>query len=353
MLKKQYIGSIEQFNSVVLKTANILICGAATFYKLLVDYLADNEYAGKIVGIIDINAGEGQFYNGIRIYEKTQFSEENIPVENILPIVAVDKWDKSKAISVLEDLGMSECLLSADPVAYAWRTRADTREKVKFSGLDFLVAGFPKCGTTSLHFALQRLESIYLPLQKETHFFEWCNEVEDPMRILAENFYEGIRSGQLAGAIEPTMNEQANQIYQTFGEKLKICLLMRNPANAEFSRFKMMNRLGVWRSMDRLYHEHGAYCKEMLDTHLNILEEPGALRWNYEYDRYLEDYNQYYPSSQIKVIIFEELISDPQEQINDFLEFVGSDEHYRENVLPHDNSGDFVWRTREGYDLAK
>ena len=39
---------------------------------------------------------------------------------------------------------------------------------------NFIIAGFPKCGTTSLHHYLGEHPEIYMPAQKELHFFT-CN----------------------------------------------------------------------------------------------------------------------------------------------------------------------------------
>ena len=36
---------------------------------------------------------------------------------------------------------------------------------------NFIIAGFPKCGTTSLHHHLNEHPEIYMPAQKELHFF--------------------------------------------------------------------------------------------------------------------------------------------------------------------------------------
>ena len=36
---------------------------------------------------------------------------------------------------------------------------------------NLLIAGFPKCGTTSLHHYLSEHPQIYMPKQKELHFF--------------------------------------------------------------------------------------------------------------------------------------------------------------------------------------
>ena len=36
---------------------------------------------------------------------------------------------------------------------------------------NFIISGFPKCGTTSLHYYLSEHPEIYMPDQKELHFF--------------------------------------------------------------------------------------------------------------------------------------------------------------------------------------
>ena len=40
---------------------------------------------------------------------------------------------------------------------------------------NFIIAGFPKCGTTSLHHYLDEHPEIYMPTQKELHFFTYNN----------------------------------------------------------------------------------------------------------------------------------------------------------------------------------
>ena len=36
---------------------------------------------------------------------------------------------------------------------------------------NFIIAGFPKCGTTSLHHYLKEHPQVFMPEQKELHFF--------------------------------------------------------------------------------------------------------------------------------------------------------------------------------------
>ena len=38
---------------------------------------------------------------------------------------------------------------------------------------NFIIAGFPKCGTTSLHHYLNEHPAIFMPEQKELHFFTY------------------------------------------------------------------------------------------------------------------------------------------------------------------------------------
>ena len=36
---------------------------------------------------------------------------------------------------------------------------------------NFIIVGFPKCGSTSLHYYLNEHPDIYMPAQKELHYF--------------------------------------------------------------------------------------------------------------------------------------------------------------------------------------
>lgn len=100
--------------------------------------------------------------------------------------------------------------------------KMDPRPAVPFQGIDFLCPGFGKCGTTSFYSALRKVDSIYLPEQKENHFLQWCDDVENAKEILAERFYDDIKEGQKVGMIDPTYAWEAQKTYDVLGVILKL-----------------------------------------------------------------------------------------------------------------------------------
>ena len=90
----------------------------------------------------------------------------------------------------------------------------------------------------------------------------------------------------------------------------------------------------------------------MVDDFITDLPEEEKVL-NFEYANILEDFLRYYPMKQIKVVIFEELIREPGEKINEILRFIGSKMFYDPKLgLPNKNPGDFVWADYESYTLA-
>lgn len=68
--------------------------------------------------------------------------------------------------------------------------------------------------------------------------------MKDSKKQLIENFFYDISEGQVVGMVEPPFSENAEQIAEFFGTDIKIIFLVRNPVDAEFSRFKMSARDG-------------------------------------------------------------------------------------------------------------
>ncbi|MDE7430528.1 MAG: sulfotransferase domain-containing protein, partial [Lachnospiraceae bacterium] len=222
-----------------------------------------------------------------------------------------------------------------------------TSDLVQYSGIDFLCPGFPKCGTTSLYSALRSIDCIYLSEPKENYFFKWYDSVENPKEVLIKNYFGNIKKGQTVGIIDPTYIKKAEQIYDFFGGRLKLIFLVRNPVEAAFSGFKMAVRLGMG-ELDQAYQSRGGkFCVDMFDEFLERRVH------EYEYFNWIEPFERYYAKSQMKIVLLEELIKQPQLVISDILEFCGISEQYKLKSLPLMNEGSFVMADVEGYKLAR
>ena len=210
--------------------------------------------------------------------------------------------------------------------------------------LDFLCVGFSKCGTSSLQSALEENPRIYLPKVKETFFLHFAVNKASHERF--KNWYGDEKTnGKIIGGIEPTYHSVAEDVYRYFGKNkdFKIIFCVRNPADALYSDFKMIMRGIV--NMEAKYvkevelmKEFGRVCPEMFD-HWN-----SDYRYRYEYAKYINDYLKYYPIEQIKVVVFEELRSNPYEQMNDLQNFLNIPNAEKLDYcrFPRENVGDKV-----------
>src|SRR5690242_10407957 len=79
-------------------------------------------------------------------------------------------------------------------------------KRQKIDRLHFIVAGAQKCGTTALHYFLQKHPEIALPDRQEMHFFD-DEEVFSVKPIdyeVLHRHFQPIRPGQKAGEITPS-----------------------------------------------------------------------------------------------------------------------------------------------------
>lgn len=208
--------------------------------------------------------------------------------------------------------------------------------------LDFLCAGFHKCGTTSLQAALQKNENVYLPDVKETFF---AMEVNEPSYKKFRQSYpnERKKQGMLFGGIEPTYPGHAASVYRYFGPDLKILFLVRNPAEALKSAFKMSIREIDGRGFE-LVKKYKEICPELMKEYI---ETDYKRFW---YIDFIRMYERFYPKAQIKIVLSEKLIQNPAEQMDAIQEFIGLPESLRTKytAFPHANKGDTVFRDLGG-----
>lgn len=210
--------------------------------------------------------------------------------------------------------------------------------------LDFLCVGFSKCGTSSLQSALEKNPRVYLPKVKETFFLHFAVDKAAHEKFKNWYGYEETK-GKIIGGIEPTYHSVAEDVFRYFGDgrDFRIIFCVRNPADALYSDFKMMMRGIV--NMEAKYDKElelmkafGHVCPEMFD------QWNADYRYRYEYARYIKDFLVYYPTEQIKIIIFEELCSNPYGQMNDLQDFLNfsKEEKLDYDQFPRENVGDKV-----------
>ena len=123
---------------------------------------------------------------------------------------------------------------------------------------NFIIAGFPKCGTTSLHHYLNEHPEIYMPAQKELHFFTFNilsklnngpkdavvkkTQINNSEKYL--NFYKGVTNEIAIGDASPSYINYPSQ-FKKIKEYLndpKVIIILRDPINRAYSNYLHLKR---------------------------------------------------------------------------------------------------------------
>lgn len=134
---------------------------------------------------------------------------------------------------------------------------------------NFLVVGFPKSGTTSLHYYLRQHPEVFLPARKELHFLNVVGVSQETLatelfpfeeefrRLLTRDLgsysshFRGSARFALVGEVTPsyavTFERTVWNIYKYLesGRDTKILMVLRNPMTASYSHYNMQRRRGI------------------------------------------------------------------------------------------------------------
>ncbi len=207
--------------------------------------------------------------------------------------------------------------------------------------MDFLCVGFTKCGTTSLSNALRECPEIVLPKGKETFYMHWRNKYDDAPERFRHKYFPEQNPDKLYGDIEPSYHGSARNVYECFGPEVKLLFLVRQPSLATFSYYKMLMRRPRHYRYVRYYQGFHRYSVKLFTKFAN--EEIYTERKDrFQYDKWINEYLQYFRPEQIKVVVMEELMRNPEEQMKEIQEFIGVKHPICVEQMPNSNEGSAV-----------
>ncbi len=203
--------------------------------------------------------------------------------------------------------------------------------------LDFVVAGAPKAATTSLIDALRAHPEVFVPPRKELSFFDG-DHYSDDLGEYSGHFADALPEQQ-AGEGTPwyMSSPRAPERLAAHFPGLRIFFVLREPlARARSHYLHRVSRHAEYRTFaetlsDELEElEKGEYVHRR-----GYLIQPGL------YATHLKKWGEHFPSSQLKVILFEDLIGDPASTLREIQAHLGVTEHALE--LPAANQ---TWGVR-------
>lgn len=204
---------------------------------------------------------------------------------------------------------------------------------------DFLIVGAMKAGTTSLAAWLRAHGEVFMPADKELHFFDrfWDRGVDWYRAQLAE-----APPGSRAGEATPEYMVHSTYLARISAVVPNVLLiaLLRNPIDRAWSQYRHMVARGerAWlpyRVFDG--REGSRSLAELIDLELAL--DPADWRTSgmcLARGRYIEQLNDMaarFDREQIHVALFDELVNDPRGSFATICRFLGVDPDIRPPVL--------------------
>lgn len=217
---------------------------------------------------------------------------------------------------------------------------------------NFIVAGFPKCGTSSLYNYLSRHPDVFLPERKESHFFtkEILNGSlagpgdEDQIKFRDQSIdeykknYSSYSGEKLVGDVSPSYVSYPScipEIKEVLGE-VKVIIMVRDPISRAYSNYLHLVSMG----------RESLGFAEALSSEADRQDERYGDFWLYQYNSlYLEKIQAYKEAfDQVLVVNFELFFEDIQGSLDSVYDFLGVKSIVPDNIDINYNKGGILKR---------
>jgi len=193
---------------------------------------------------------------------------------------------------------------------------------------DFIIAGFPKCGTTSLYAYLVQHPSVLSAFSKETYFFQkhsgkglfWYRAY---FPTVITKFIQKLRKRKfVTGEATPSYaaDSSIHKKIRDMNPNIKLILLLRNPTDKAFSNYNHLVRKGMADNIEDAIKADLAVKEGTRRPSFRNLVSGGI------YINHLKKLYKVFPKEQVLVIKSEDLFEDPKAEVNKCFRFLGLDE---------------------------
>jgi len=192
---------------------------------------------------------------------------------------------------------------------------------------NFFIVGAPKAGTTAIFSYLNQHPQIYMSTRKEPHYFSIKNVSDNdlrkkPIRNKKKylSLFKNVKNEKIVGEASTSYlaDPEAPKLIKKIIPDAKILISIRDPTDRTFSAYLMKRNSGL---MEPTFHEQiHLELKQEID-----LKKPNCTLKDGFYSESISRYLNIFGSNQIKVIIFEEWITDPEKTIEEIIKFLKID----------------------------
>ena len=196
--------------------------------------------------------------------------------------------------------------------------------------IDFFLVGAPKCGTTALYDVLSQHPEIYLPAEKELHFFapdfypdnyiSW-----EQYDAQFNKFSHELIMGE--SSVWYLYSTEAPKLIYRYNRNARILIALRNPIDmiqSLHSQYLFDNVEPYTDLSEALSHEAERKRGELVP---DTLYNPRILFYSdiVDYYGYVKTYIETFGKECVKVVIYDDFVRDPPAVIRDLYEFLNVD----------------------------
>ncbi|MBS3738592.1 MAG: sulfotransferase [Psychroflexus sp.] len=215
---------------------------------------------------------------------------------------------------------------------------------------NFVIVGFPKCGTTSLHYYLDNHPEIFMPKQKELHYFTakiLTSQNKGPgdnivnqfhinsFQAYKQHFKKAQKKHKAIGDASPSYinyPETIPDIKEKLGADIKIIIVLRDPIRRAFSNYLHLVREN--REKLSFFEALKAEEQRMKMGYSDFW----YYKWNSLYAKKIEIFKKAF--DEVYVMTNENLKQNPLESIQNLYKFLGVDATYKpQNLSKQYNPG--------------
>ncbi|WP_299413470.1 sulfotransferase [Acaryochloris sp. IP29b_bin.148] len=210
---------------------------------------------------------------------------------------------------------------------------------------NFLIIGAAKSGTTSLYSYLNQHPQIYMSPVKETNFFAFKDEKvafkgpNDMQQTYItsireyQSLFEDVTDEIAVGEASPMYLRVPKAAYniKRYLPTVKLITILRNPVDAAYSRFRSYV----------IRKERITSFSKALEAEEERINHGWSPRWFYKqqgfYYSQLKKFYELFDYSQLKVYLYDDLISNPNHVLYDIYKFLQVNEAFKANVATISN----------------
>jgi hypothetical protein len=214
---------------------------------------------------------------------------------------------------------------------------------------NFLIIGAAKSGTTALYEYLNQHPDIFLSEVKELRFFSYTNEntshvpeiyLHKGVTTIEEyiKHFEDVKDETIIGEASPMYlytPGTAERIKSTI-PNAKLLAILRNPVDRAFSAYS--HAIREWK-------EPALSFREGLDLENDRIAQGWGMLWHYinagYYYKQLKPYYDTFNKEQLKITLYDDLVSDGQKLIKEIFIFLGVDPDFIPDISHKPNVSGF------------